>query len=108
MQPKRLAGLVSPRAIDTLILLLQDKVPAVRDDAGAAISALGEPSIPPLLELLRHKEWKIRLRAVEALALLKPSTAVEPLLDLIVNDPDTAVRQDAIRAIGEIGKSECY
>ena len=93
------------RALDTLILLLQDKVPAVRDEAGAAITSLGEPSIAPLLETLKHKEWKIRLQAIEALALLKPKAAVDPLLTLMKHDPDTAIRQDAVRALGEIGDS---
>jgi len=97
------AVLGTPQAIDTLILLLQDKVPAVRDEAVGALTALGEPSIPPLLEALTHKEWKVRLRATEALAWLKPQAAIEPLLALLDHDPDTAVRQDAIRALGEIG-----
>jgi HEAT repeat protein len=92
-----------PQAIDTLILLLQDKVPAVREEAVGALTALGELSIPSLLEALTHKEWTVRLRATEALALLKPQSASEPLLGLVNHDPDTAVRQDAIRALGEIG-----
>ena len=100
---RALGRIGDPKAVDTLILLLQDKVPAVRDEASAAITTLGEPSIPPLLEALSHKEWKVRLRATEALALLKPQAAVEPLLVLMEHDPDTAVRQDAIRALGEIG-----
>jgi HEAT repeat protein len=100
---RALGRIGDPRAIDTLILLLQDKVPAVREEAVAALTALGELSIPPLLEALNHKEWRVRLRAIEALALLKPQAATEPLLGLVDHDPDTAVRQDAIRALGEIG-----
>lgn len=100
---RALGRIGDPRALETLIVLLQDRVPAVRDEAGAAITAIGEPSIPPLLEALKHKEWNIRLRAVEALALLKPRSAVDPLLMLMNQDPDTAVRQDAARALGEIG-----
>ena len=103
---KALGRIGDPRAINTLILLLQDKVPAVRDDAGVALTALGERAIPPLLELLSHKDWRARIRAVEALALLKPTSAVEPLLKLIQEDPDTAVRQDAVKTIGEIGDSK--
>ena len=43
------------------------------------------------------------MRAVEALSLLKPQVAVAPLMNLVANDSDTAVRQDAVRALGQIG-----
>jgi HEAT repeat protein len=100
---RALGRIGDPRAIDTLILLLQDKVSAVRDEAVTALTALRELSVPTLLDALNHKEWKVRLRAIEALAYLKPQAATEPLLALLDHDPDTAVRQDAIRALGEIG-----
>ncbi len=100
---KGLARIQNPEAIDTLILLLQDKVPAVREEAGRAIQAMGELSVPKLLACLEHENWKVRLRAVEALALLRPEEAVAPLIKLVAEDPDTAVRQDAIRTLGRIG-----
>jgi HEAT repeat protein len=98
-----LGRIQKPQAIDTLILLLQDKVPAVREEAGRAIQAIGDSSIPKLLEALQDQNWKIRLRAVEALALLQPREAVGPLMTVVLEDPDTAVRQDAVRALGHIG-----
>jgi HEAT repeat protein len=100
---KGLTRLKDPRSIDTLILVLQDKVPAVREEACRAIQAIGEASIPPLLKGLQDPNWRIRLRAVEALSLLKPQVAVAPLMNLVANDSDSAVRQDAIRALGQIG-----
>ena len=100
---KGLTRLKDPRAIDTLILVLQDKVPAVREEACRTIQAIGEASIPPLLKGLQDPNWRIRLRAVEALSLLKPQVAVAPLMNLVANDSDTAVRQDAVRALGKIG-----
>ncbi len=100
---KGLTRIKDPRSIDTLILLLQDKVPAVRDEASRAIQALGEVSIPPLLKGLEDPNWRVRLRAIEALSLLKPEVAVAPLMNLVANDSDSAVRQDAVRALGEIG-----
>ena len=100
---KGLTRIKNPRSIDTLILLLQDKVPAVREEACRAIQALGEASIPPLLKGLQDPNWRVRLRAVEALSLLKPQVAVAPLMNLVVNDSDSAVRQDAVRALGQIG-----
>jgi HEAT repeat protein len=103
---KGIGRLRNPKAIDTLILLLQDKVPAVREEAGRALQAIGEASIPKLLEGLRHPTWKVRLRAVEALALMKPQVAVQPLMTLVEEDPDMAVRQDAVRALGQIGDTQ--
>jgi HEAT repeat protein len=100
---KGLTRLKDPRAIDTLIVVLQDKVPAVREEACRTIQAIGEASIPPLLKGLQDPNWRIRLRAVEALSLLKPQVAVAPLMNLVANDSDTAVRQDAVRALGKIG-----
>ena len=100
---KGLSRLKDPRAIDTLIVVLQDKVPAVREEACRTIQAIGEASIPPLLKGLQDPNWRIRLRAVEALSLLKPQVAVAPLMNLVANDSDTAVRQDAVRALGKIG-----
>jgi HEAT repeat protein len=100
---KALGRIQSPQAIDTLCLLLQDKVPAVREEAGQAIQTIGSASIPKLLETLHDRNWKIRLRAVEALAFLKPREAVGPLMTVVLEDSDTAVRQDAVRALGQIG-----
>jgi len=100
---KGLTRLKNPRSIETLIVLLQDKVPAVRDEACRAIQAIGEASIPPLLKGLQDPNWRIRLRAVEALTLLKPQAAVAPLMNLVAHDSDSAVRQDAVRALGQIG-----
>ncbi len=100
-----LGRIQSAQAIDTLVVVLQDKVPAVREEAGRALIAIGEASIPKLLETLSDRNWRIRLRAVEAFALLKPREAVGPLMTLVLEDPDTAVRQDAVRALGHIGDS---
>ncbi len=103
---KGLARIQNPEAIPTLVLLLQDKVPTVRDEAINALKAIGEASVPSLLEGLQDPNWKIRLRSVEALAILGPPTAVQPLMTLIQQDSDTTIRQDAIRALGQIGDSQ--
>ncbi len=100
---KGLARIQNPDALDTLILLLQDKVPAVREEAGRAIQAMGEPSIPKLIACLENPNWKVRLRAVEALGFLRPAAAVPQLIRVVADDPDTAVRQDAVKTLGLIG-----
>ena len=98
----------NPQGIETLILLLQDKVPTVRDTAIAALKTMGELAIPPLIESLRHSDWRVRLRITEALGILGSKAATQPLLDRLANDPDTAVRQDAARALGNIGDQEAF
>ena len=104
MHASRAIGrLASPQAVDTLVLLLQDKVPAVRDEAMAALKAIGEHAVIPLLTALKDKDWRVRLKATEALGGLGSKTAVQSLLEIVQRDPDTAVRQDAIRALGNIG-----
>jgi HEAT repeat protein len=102
---KALSRLKAPQTIDTLILLLQDKVPAVREEAALAIQAMGDTGLSPLMEKLNDLNWRVRLRAVETLGLLQSSGAVEPLMTLVLEDPDTAVRQDAVRTLGKIGDS---
>ena len=100
---RAIGRLGNPGSVATLVLLLQDKVPAVRDDAVAALVSIGEPAVEPLVEALANQDWRIRLRATEALCVLKSPTAVKPLVALLERDPDTAVRQEAARALGLIG-----
>ena len=102
---KAIGRLASPQAVSTLVLLLQDKVPAVRDEAMVALKNIGEQAVIPLEIALKDKDWRTRLTATEALGVLGSKTAVQPLIEIVQSDPDTAVRQDAIRALGCIGDS---
>lgn len=103
---KALNRLGDGKAASTLVLLLQDKVPAVRDEAISALKNLGHAGLPPLLEVLKDSDWRVRLRATEALGELGLPGAIPDLLHLLAQDPDTAIRQDAARALGKIGDAE--
>ena len=104
MHAARAVGrLGNPGSVETLVLLLQDKVPAVRDEAISALVSMGESAVEPLVAALEDQDWRVRLRATEALCVLKSRTSVEPLVGLLQHDPDTAVRQEAARALGQIG-----
>lgn len=100
---KALGKVQSADAVEPLIPLLQDKVKAVREEAAAALAAIGDAAIPALLKALQHADWLVRLHAVESLGKAKSKPAVEPLLSVLFNDRDLAVREDAVRALGEIG-----
>lgn len=99
---KALGRIKNPDAIPVLIPLLQDKVKAVREETSTALAAIGDRAIPALLETLQHQDWLIRLHAVESLGKTRSHLVVEPLLSTLFNDRDSAVREDAIRALGEI------
>ncbi len=100
---KALGRIKDAGAIEPLIPLLQDKVKAVRAEATGALAAIGAASIPSLIEALKHEEWLVRLHAIEALGKTKSPEAVEPLLFVLFNDRDAALREDAVRVLGDIG-----
>lgn len=105
---KGLGRIGDVRAIEPLCGLLQDQVKAVREDGASALGALGDSAVQVLVNMLTNNEWLTRLRAVEALGRAKSPLAVEPLLKLLADDSDVAVRQDAARALGEIGDSRAF
>jgi HEAT repeat protein len=100
---KALGRIQDPGAVGSLVPLLQDKVKAVREEASTALAAIGEAALSSLLAALTHTEWLVRLHAVEALGKTRSPEAVNPLLSVLFNDPDRAVREDAVRALGQIG-----
>ena len=100
---KALGRIKDPSAVEPMIPLLQDKVKAVREEVTIALAEIGESALPSLLEALKHTEWLVRLHAVEALGKSRSPAAVEPLLSVLFNDHDQAVREDVVRALGQIG-----
>ena len=100
---KALGRIGDPEAVPVLMPLLQDKVKAVREEVSGALAAIGGVAVLALIQALQHEEWLVRLHAVEALGKLNSSDAVEPLLQALFNDRDSAIREDVVRALGAIG-----
>jgi HEAT repeat protein len=100
---KALGRIKDSGAVSPLVPLLQDKVKAVREETSTALAAIGEAALASLLAALTHTDWLVRLHAVEALGKTKSPEAVASLLSVLFNDQDRAVREDAIRALGQIG-----
>ena len=100
---KALGRIQDPEAVAPLVPLLQDSVKAVREETSTALAAIGEAALPSLRGALTHEEWLVRLHAVEALGKTRSPEAVAPLLSVLFNDQDRAVREDAVRALGQIG-----
>ena len=100
---KALGRIGDPRVVEPLVPLLQDKVKAVREETAHALAQIGEAAIPSLLKTLAHEDWLVRLHTVEALGKIKSSAVVNPLLHVMFNDRDSAIRVDAARSLGELG-----
>ncbi|HEU4683701.1 MAG TPA: HEAT repeat domain-containing protein [Nitrospira sp.] len=98
-----LGRIKSPDSVEPLLPLLQDKVKAVREEAAMALAAIGDAAVPSLISALAHADWLVRLHAVEALGRMRSPASVDPLLSVLFNDRDTAVREDVVRALGQIG-----
>lgn len=91
------------RAVPSLVPLLVDRVKAVRVEATDALARIGRLALATLVAALRHHEWILRLHACEALGKIGAAEAVGPLCQVMLNDRDAAVRQDAAKALGGIG-----
>jgi HEAT repeat protein len=101
-----LGTLGDERAIVPLVPLLMDPVKAVRVDTTDALARIGPASLDTLLGALRHNEWILRLHACEALGKIGAEQAVAPLSQVVVEDKDAAVRQDAAKALGALGNAK--
>ncbi|NJM62220.1 MAG: HEAT repeat domain-containing protein [Oscillatoriales cyanobacterium RU_3_3] len=89
---------VGPKAIDSLAnLLLQEDS---RLFATAALAQIRRSeTITPLLSVVRDSQAAVRATAIEALSSFH-DYRIAPVLVAALNDPATAVRKEAVRALG--------
>lgn len=93
-----LGGFDQPRVVLALVKLLQTTEDEdLKAIASSSLGNLGKSAIAVLSELLSNAQT--RLFAVEALAQIRRTEVIEPLLT-IINDADANVRKEAIAALG--------
>lgn len=98
-----LAQIGDPRAVEPLIMALDDERFFVRDAISLALGNMGEPAYEPLLEALRSKKIPTRRAgAARALKFLGKSEAIPLLLELL-SDKEVPVRVAAVDAIAGLG-----
>lgn len=91
-------------AVEPLVeTLVSDPSEAVRDEAGNALGAMGQPAVPVLRQLLRHSDQGVRWRAAKALGDVG-ETAQPAVTDLrkALADPHEQVRLQAADALWRI------
>ena len=72
------------------------------------LGSLGDPrAVPALLKLLKSKDDYVRIDAIQALGALKAKDAVEPLMELALDDASSPqVNRRAVAALGDIGDAK--
>lgn len=107
------------RALPTLIDALKTDIPAVRLWAASSLAQMAEvdydsviAAIPSLIEAMRHDPvsavrsncaWSIGLLCRELPSNVVYATAIDALLETIVEDEDLGVREDARTALLRVG-----
>lgn len=101
---KALGEFEDERAVEILIISLEDKNEHIRSNVAQALGRIGAAqSVVPLIRTLNDKYWFARCRAAEALGKIKDKQATDSLIDLLKDDH---VRKDAAWALGEIGDTK--
>ena len=95
------------RSISEWIEALSDPDKEQRADATAALVAYGEKSLPALLNVLTHTNWKVRYRAAEALGQIGSMPDLDadivPSLIALTDDEKDHVRYMAAKGLVQIG-----
>jgi HEAT repeat protein len=76
------------------------------ETAIVTLMALGQPSAgPALFELTHYRRPEIRLRAIEAIAAVRPPGGEQVLIDAL-SDADSTVRSGAAVGLGDVGTEQ--
>jgi HEAT repeat protein len=72
--------------------------------AGLALSAIGQPAVLPLVELLQHDHWCVRVMAADTLSNIGlPAQEAIPALTERLRDKHARVRRQSAEALGRLG-----
>jgi len=93
------------RSVSDWIEVLSNPDKEQRADATCALIAYGEKSLPALLNVLTHTDWKVRYRAAEAVGQIgsMPDIDIVPTLIALTEDEKDHVRYMAAKGLVKIG-----
>jgi HEAT repeat protein len=101
-----LGRIKDPRALDLLLKALEAPGDLDRVSVIQALKTRGDArAVPAIIAHMEGLERMGLISAMEALGALSSPEAVEPLRRRLI-DPDPAIRQEAARALGELGETK--
>jgi HEAT repeat protein len=96
------------RAVDALVIALDDDRPEVRAEACASLGDLGDPgAVVPLVKRLDDGHAAVRQNAAIALGTLRDKSAFQPLADALASGP-ADLRFQAATSLAEIDPPRAY
>jgi len=99
-----LGQLGDPRAVEPLIIALQDEHPSVREAVASVLGEIGDPrAVEPLIIALQDEHPSVREAVASALGEIGDPRAVGPLHITLREDQIIPVLEDAARALGMLG-----
>jgi phycocyanobilin lyase subunit beta len=99
---QELAAAAIEESIPTLIAALGYNNPGAAVAAVDGLIAIGEPAVPPLLQLIDDYNYGARAWAIRALAGIGDLRALDTLLDAAKTDFSLSVRRAAARGLGTL------
>lgn len=97
-------GWLARDALPTLVEVLDDPNPRVREAVAQAIGQMGPDALPSLAVMLRHPDKYVRRHAVWALGKLGPlARPLLPNLCQSLKDPDPRTATGAAQTLGQMG-----
>lgn len=88
-------------------VLLNDKSAKVRSNAAMSLGQLGfEEAIDPLIKSLKDEDYNVRGMSIYSLGLMKATSALNALIEVLKNDPDREARIAAAESLAQLGKEE--
>jgi HEAT repeat protein len=98
----------TPKAVEILFTALNKKDVTVRIHAARTLSQLGKPrtAVATLVESLTHEDASVRATAASFLGILgKPALKAVPALEKCLADPAAPVREEAAKALRNLGRT---
>jgi HEAT repeat protein len=89
-------------AIEPIVKILKEIDISRVNTVQVALIKFGNSAIEPLIALLNDNNYFVRIRAIQALGMIRHARAVEPLIATL-KDNKRDVRENAAEALGKIG-----